>query len=101
MSADDIIVYLLIVLFAAMGIALLLGKGSWLISGYNTASKEEKEKYDKNKLCRATGLELLFITAILAITKYIDTDKFASYMIIPIFISIGVLIWFCNVKCKK
>lgn len=30
-------------------------KATWLISGYNTASREEKEKYDVEKLCRYMG----------------------------------------------
>lgn len=39
-------------------------KVTWLISGYNTASKEEKEKYDIEKLCRYMG-DYLFILAAL------------------------------------
>lgn len=37
-------------LFAVLSILLLSGKGSWLIAGYNTASPEEKAKYDSKKL---------------------------------------------------
>lgn len=47
-----------------IAIALFLGKGSWLIAGYNTASEEEKAKYDKKKLCPSMGT-LCFITAVL------------------------------------
>lgn len=28
-----------------LAIVILLGKGDWLIAGYNTASKEQKDKY--------------------------------------------------------
>ncbi len=45
-------------------IALFLGKGSWIIAGYNTASEEEKAKYDKKKLCKSMGV-LCFIAAFL------------------------------------
>ena len=43
------------VLCAAISLLLLSGHGSWLIAGYNTASKKEKEKYDEKKLCRVMG----------------------------------------------
>jgi hypothetical protein len=46
------IAYALIIIFIICGIFLLFGKGSWLIAGYNTSSKEEKEKFDEKKLCR-------------------------------------------------
>lgn len=95
------IVYILIVIFIIMGVALLFGKGDWLIAGYNTMSKEEKEKFDKRKLCKAVGSEMLFVAFIMAVTAYVDTDQFASYTIIPILISVGILIWFANSKCQK
>lgn len=48
--------------FAILGIVFLRGKGSFLIAGYNTASKAEKEKIDEKKLCRCVG-ELMFAFA--------------------------------------
>lgn len=36
-------------IFSIMGIALICGKGSWMIAGYNAMSKEEKANCDKNK----------------------------------------------------
>ena len=35
-----------------LGVLFLNGKGSFLIAGYNTASKAEKEKMDEKKLCK-------------------------------------------------
>ena len=46
-------------LFVSLGIAFFSGKGSSLIAGYNTASPEEKEKYDEKALCRAMGFLML------------------------------------------
>ena len=45
-TGSDWIVWIVFVIFAVFSIILLSGHGSWFISGYNTASKEEKEKYD-------------------------------------------------------
>lgn len=44
-------------------------KVTWLISGYNTSSKKNKEKYDLEKLCRLMGnftFGLSFILFIMA-----------------------------------
>ena len=45
-----------------LGIIFLKGKGSFLIAGYNTASKAEKEKIDEKKLCTCVGV-LMFALA--------------------------------------
>lgn len=49
-------------LLFGLGALVRFGKASWLIAGYNTASRKEKEKYDREKLCRYTG-NLIFILA--------------------------------------
>lgn len=52
-------------LLLAMSIALLRGKGAWLIAGYNTMGKKEREKYDVAALCRFMGRYLLSVTLLL------------------------------------
>ena len=49
-------------LLLVISIVLLCGRGSWLIAGYNTASEEERKKYDEKKLCRSMGVTLLVFT---------------------------------------
>ncbi len=44
--------FIFVALFVILGIIFLCGKGSFLIAGYNTASKVEKEKIDEKQLCR-------------------------------------------------
>lgn len=44
-----------VLLFVILGIVLFCGKGSFLIAGYNTASPEERAKYDEKAMCRAVG----------------------------------------------
>ena len=48
--------------FVVLGVVFLRGKGTDLISGYNTASVEEKMKTDEKKLCRFMG-KLMFALA--------------------------------------
>ena len=42
-------------LLVIMGIVLLTGRGSFLLAGYNTMSKEKKAKYDAKALCKFMG----------------------------------------------
>ena len=64
-TGSDVTVWIVFVIFAVLSIILLSGHGSWFISGYNTASKEEKEKYDEKKLCRTMGLGMSIIAILL------------------------------------
>ena len=50
-AGPDWVVYVGFIIFAVLSVVLISGHGSWLISGYNTASKEEKAKYNEKKLC--------------------------------------------------
>ena len=45
-----------------LSLYLLQGKGGFLIAGYNTLPKEEKEKYDEAALCKAMGKIMLAVT---------------------------------------
>lgn len=63
MSSSDIIG---LIITGILGLAiivgsifLLMGKGSFLIAGYNTMPKEERDKYDKKGLSRFMGKILL------------------------------------------
>ena len=47
-----IIDLLIAILFLIFGLFLQKGKGAFLIAGYNTLPKKEKDKYDKDALCK-------------------------------------------------
>ena len=49
-TGPDLVVYVGFIIFAVLSIVLISGHGSWLISGYNTASKEEKAKYNEKTM---------------------------------------------------
>ena len=53
---------IVIAFFVLMGILFARGKGMSLIAGYNTMSAKEKEKYDKEKLCKAMS-GMMFLLA--------------------------------------
>lgn len=95
------IIYALIAIFLIVAVFMLFGKGSWLIAGYNTASEEEKEKYDVKKLCRSMGVFLILLCVILGLTAYVNTDAFALKMLLPIFALVGVELFYANKFCYK
>ncbi len=103
----------LILMFLIMGIFFFFGKGSRLIAGYNTASKEEKEKYNEKKLCRAMSV-FCFATAIL--TSYltyftykvqigIQTEDSLIPVVVIFIIGISIcvitIMIYTNKYCKK
>lgn len=49
-----------IVLFVVLGIVFLLGKGSFLIAGFNTLSKKEKAQFDISAMCKFMG-KMMFV----------------------------------------
>lgn len=71
---------------------MIFGKGSWLIAGYNTASKKEKEKYDEKKLCRAVGIYCLAAGILLS---------FPAYFIYEVQRGTAAVIVYTNKCCKK
>ena len=64
-TGPDWTVWIIFGIFTVLSIVLLSGHGSWFISGYNTATKEEKEKYDEKKLCRTIGVRMAIVTIII------------------------------------
>lgn len=77
---------LMVCLFILIGIMLSLGKWSFLIAGFNTMSKEKKEKYDVISLCKFTG-KIMFVVAF-SIALFILSD----ILMMPILLNIGVVI---------
>lgn len=94
-------IWVLIGVFALLSIILLLGKGSWLIAGYNTSSRAEKEKYDKKKLCKTVGMMLSAITVALSIFALVNREEFAGILIAFIIVSIIIAGFYANTKCYR
>lgn len=56
---------ILAIILVVMAIVILAGKGDWMIAGYNTASKEEKETVNVKRLRLILGILLLVIAPLL------------------------------------
>lgn len=84
-------------------------KMAFLISGYNTSSKKEKESYDKDALCNGVGnfiFILSSITLIPAILGFIFPNKLNSIIISTVVLStiatiIGIIYMNAGNRYKK
>lgn len=103
-TGPDWIVWIIFVIFVVLSIILLSGHGSWFISGYNTASKEEKEKYDEKKLCRTMGIGMSVIAILILIMGLFENIFPAFFVYIAlgiIVVDVVVIIILENILCKK
>ena len=103
-SGPDWVVWIVFVIFAVLSIVLLSGHGSWVISGYNTASKEEKEKYDEKKLCRTMGIGMSIISILILIMGLFENVLPAFFVYIAlgiILVNVVVIIILGNTLCRK
>lgn len=108
MTLDDVSSYGLWAVFgllAIISIIFLTGHGVNLIAGYNTASKEEKEKYNAKKLCHCMGIGMSVITiliGIMAINKKLLQNTYFVFIFVALFlIDVVVMILVSNKFCKE
>jgi hypothetical protein len=90
-------------IMAVLGILVLAGKGDALIAGYNTASKEEKEKVNIKRLRLLVGGLLLVISPLCFILDNDGKNETTSGLIftgIVIFLSLACVV-LANTWAKK
>ncbi len=92
MTSEDVVDLVIISIMSigliAIALVLLSGRGSWMLAGFNTLSKEEKSNYDRVALCKFMGKILLPIgitTPSIFIDRLLNTSWFvACYAILAI-----------------
>lgn len=98
------IIYVVAAIFILISILLLSGRGSWFIAGYNTASKEEKEKYNEKKLCRVVGSGMAFIAVVcvvIAIFANRIPAAFSNVILILILLDVAIILVLSGTICKN
>ena len=103
-TGSDWTMWVIFGIFTVLSIVLLSGHGSWFISGYNTASKEEKEKYDEKKLCRTMGIGMSIISILILIMGLFESVLPAFFVYIAvgiIVVDVVVIIILGNTLCRK
>ena len=103
-SGPDWIVWIIGFLFFTMSLILISGHGANLIAGYNTAGREEKNRYDTKKLCRVVGIGMALITLmifIMAIWETVLPAFFSTIFFVITVIDCIAIIILSNTICKK
>ena len=99
-----IIYGLLIALFVCFGILFSMGRGGWLIAGWNTMSERERAKYDEKKLMRVmsggmfalAGAMAVMLAALLLENKPLRIFSYVLFLAVVV-----VLVVLANTKTKK
>ena len=103
-NSPDWVIWAAGIILAMFSIILLTGHGANLIAGYNTASKEEKDKYDAKKLCRVIGSGMAIIAVlvfVMGIFENVLPASFAAISLIIVMIDIVIMLVIANTVCKK
>ena len=103
-SGPDWVIWVVGIILAILNIILITGHGANLIAGYNTASKEEKDKYDAKKLSRVVGSGMAIIAVlvfVMGIFENVLPASFAAISLIIVMIDIVIMLVITNTVCNK
>ena len=104
MNGPPVLLWVVFAILAILSVALLTGHGADLIAGYNTASEEEKKKYDEKKLCLITGLGLSVIAVLILVSiLFLEVLPawFAHLSAGIVLADCGIIVILSNIICKK
>ena len=100
---ERIVTLLTILIGGGISLVQLMGKGAFLIAGYNTASEKEKRKYNEKKLCRTTGTYLALITVLVLGAEIMGEDIPDWYLALTmggVFIGLIPTLLYANLGCR-
>ena len=103
-NGPDWILWVILIMFAVLSGVLLSGHGANLIAGYNTASDEEKNRYDTKKLCRVVGGGMTVITVlifVMAVWEAVLPAAFVYVFLVVTLVDSAVIIILANTICRK
>lgn len=78
-------------LLVVMGVVILLGKGDMLISGYNTASPEERAQYNIRRLRLVMGIGIIAVAGVVLLDAFLNLKWLIIATVVPISILIVIL----------
>jgi len=83
------------IIFVILAVIILMGKGDFLIAGYNTASKEDKKKVNIKRLRLVIAGILILVPLIIGIPFFMGKEDNATAEIIAAII--GIIIAFAGI----
>ena len=96
-----VVLVILALVFAVMGILVLVGKGDNLIAGYNTTSREEREQIDIKRLRGLVGGLLIVLAPLMILLLGNETMASAGSFGAIVFVLCIVVVILANTWAKK
>ena len=92
MDTVEILIFLPIALMmVALAFVILKGWGDRLIAGYNTASKEEQEKFNIKRLRIVVAAMILFVPALILVAACFDDITGITLDFLPVLLIVVVI----------
>lgn len=104
MNVPTWMAWIFVAILAFISIVIFIGKATFLMAGYNRATKEEKDKYNKNALSKVLSSGLGIITGITALMVHYNAElPWAISWLNPwgILGTLVLMIFLANTICKK
>jgi len=87
---------------ALLGVVVLIGKGDWMIAGYNTASKERKDKVNIKRLRWLVAIVCWLAAVYSMLIVLFQGNNLASILLTAFFVIITLLfVVLANTWAKK
>lgn len=86
----ELVLFIGPLLLSILGIVLRSGKANFLIAGYNTLPKKEKEKYNEKELSKFVSNLMFVLSGLLCINGIVTMLKPNNYALIY---SLGILLF--------
>ena len=96
-----IVLIIVAAILVIMGVIILIGKGDNLIAGYNTASKEERAKYNIKRLRGLIGGLLIVLAPMTVLLHGQDTMAATWSFVALVFVLCIVVVILANTWAKK
>ena len=99
---DKLIVMFVTILILICGILILIGKGRFLIAGYNILSESKKSEYDIRKIEIILGIWVIFFGLFLAtILWFMHKISPLIFIGFTMLVSLILLIYVNNISTKE
>jgi len=102
---DKLIVILATIPILICGILVLIGKGRFLIAGYNILSESKKNKYNIRKIETILGIWVIFfglsLATILWFVHKIPPLIIVCFIVFTMFVSLILLTYVNNISTKE
>lgn len=88
--------------FVALGITFFLGKGSFLIAGYNTLDQQEKAKYSEKRLMKCMSAFCFSMTVMFGVCACLDDVMTTVVLVLSVTIVLTIiLVIVANTFCRN